>query len=113
MTDTPHLAITLLEDGQAGAYATVNAALARLAALTQLSVIDRDLTAQPASPSAGDRYLIAATATGAAWAGHDDEIAYYLNGAWYFATPAAGWVMYVEDEDTLLVYDGTAWNTVV
>jgi len=75
----------------------------------QNSVIDKDLTAPPGSPSVGDRYIVATGATGA-WSGHDDDIAEWTGSAWSFATPNEGWTVWVEDEDLIYVYDGAAWN---
>jgi len=74
----------------------------------QDSVLDRDLTEPPASPSEGDRYLVASGATGD-WSGHDNEIAEYNGSAWEFTTPNDGMAVWVEDEDILLVYNGSAW----
>ena len=74
----------------------------------QDSVKDRDLTAPPASPQAGDRYLVASGATGD-WTGHDNEIAEYNGSAWEFTTPNDGMAVWVEDEDILVVYNGSAW----
>lgn len=74
------------------------------------SVIDRDLTAPPGSPSEGDCYIPAATATGA-WAGHEDDIAVYRGAAWEFVTPKQGWIFYIEDEDAISVYlTATGWQ---
>lgn len=49
-------------------------------------VLSASETDPPASPSNGDAYIVAATATGV-WAGHEDEIAYWFNGAWRFVPP--------------------------
>jgi hypothetical protein len=40
----------------------------------QLAVLDRHLTAPPASPADGDRYIVASGAAGA-WAGWDLNVA--------------------------------------
>lgn len=92
-----------------------NAALRRLEAVTQLSVIDRSLNTPPSNPPADAYYLVAPSATGA-WAGHDDEIAYAARGAWQFLTPIPGWIAYVQDEQAFVYYtgqvntSGTAWE---
>jgi len=56
-----------------------------------------------------------ATATGV-WATHEDEIAVWdaqlATDAWVFHVPKKGWVTYVDDEDTVLIYDGTNWRPV-
>lgn len=74
----------------------------------QDSVIDRDLTAPPGSPSAGDRYLVATGATGD-WLGHDNEIAEWTGSSWTFTTPNEGFCTWVEDENVQITYNGTQW----
>lgn len=71
---------------------------------------DRDLATPPGSPVDGDAYLVASSATGA-WSGEDGNIAMYLGTAWAFVSPIEGMQIYVNDEDTRLIYDGSAWNT--
>ncbi len=76
-----------------------------------LSVLDRTLTAPPATPADGDTYIPAATASGA-WAGHENDIAIWdaTAGAWVFYTPRTGWIAYMEAEGKLAAYTGTAWS---
>ena len=78
-----------------------------------LSIKDRDLTAPPASPAAGDTYIPAAGATGA-WAGLDGRVVVWVPGspagAWVSATPRLGWVAYVEDEEKLTAYKAGGWS---
>ena len=107
MATTPHWAVDLLTEGQASGEVTHNNAIIKLAALVHLAVIDRDLTAPPGGETNGDRYLIAATATGD-WASQDGDIALYYNG-WIFITPVDGMSMYVDDEDVWLLYKAGAW----
>jgi hypothetical protein len=109
MTDTVHLGLPCIEGSQAQKHVTHNDALRILDTLVQLAVLDRDLTAPPASPAEGQRWIVKATATGA-WAGHDDAIAAWQDGAWQFSVPQTGWVAFVVDEGTLLVWNGTAWG---
>ena len=75
----------------------------------QESVLDRDLTAPPGSPSAGDRYLIASGGSGA-WSGKDDQITEWDGTAWVFSPPDEGFCTRVEDENILVIYDGTTWG---
>lgn len=74
-----------------------------------LSVKDRDLTAPPGSPAAGDTYIVGASATGA-WATHDKEVAVWSGSAWVFYTPRTGWVAFIEDETKLSAYYSSAWS---
>lgn len=111
MTTTTQLALTHLVANQGSAEVPINAALNLLDAIVQLTVIDRDLTAPPGSPTEGDRYIVGASATGD-WSGHDNEIAVYVNG-WVFATPTQGWLAHAVDENNDLRFDGTDWNSVI
>lgn len=108
MADTPNLGLPLIAGNQNQKHVTHNEALRELDAIVQLSVIDRDLTAAPGSPSDGDRYLVASGATGD-WLGWDDNIAAFQDGAWVKLVPRAGWLCWIEDENALLAHDGTAW----
>lgn len=108
MSDSPHLNMPRLVEGQASAEITHNEAVNKLDAFVQLSVIDRGLTEPPAEPNEGDRYLVATGGTGA-WEGQDGNIAIYYSG-WLFLTPKEGWRMWVADEDLFLIYDGADWG---
>ena len=107
MTTTTQLALTHLVEGQGSAGLTINDAVNKLDAVIQLSVKDRDLTAPPGSPTEGDRYIPAATATGA-WVGHENKIMVYLSG-WIALTPKEGWTAWLDDENRRVLYDGSAW----
>ena len=109
MTDTANLGLPCIEGSQAQKHVTHNDALRILDTLVQLAVADRDLTAPPGSPAEGQRWIVKATGTGA-WAGHDNAIAAWQDGGWQFSLPQTGWVAFVEDEGTLLVWSGTAWS---
>lgn len=108
MSETPSLGLPLLAAEQAQKHVTLNEALGLVDAILQLSVKDRDLTAPPGSPAEGDRYIIAGGASGA-WAGHANEVAVSLGGAWLFVGPNEGWRAWVDDEDVLVIYDGAGW----
>jgi hypothetical protein len=108
MSVSPNLQLPYLMPGQAQKHVTHNEALRALDAMLQLSVLDRDRTAPPGTPSDGDRYLVAANPSGA-WAGNAGKIAAYQDDAWAFYTPRAGWRCFVADEAILVVFDGSAW----
>lgn len=77
----------------------------------QASVLRADLSAPPGSPSGGDRYVVAASPTGA-WSGHAKAIAVYGGGAWTFITPTKGTTTNVEGgtgAGTDIYFDGTNW----
>ena len=104
-----HLLLPFLLASQAQKHVTHNEALRLLDGLVQLAVLDRDFTAPPGSPADGDRYIVASGATGV-WAGWDGSVAYWVDGACMRLVPRTGWRAWVEDEDTLLVFDGSVWT---
>ena len=108
MSNSTNLGLSFIEAAQAQKHVTHNEALLGLDTLVQLSVIDRDLVVPPGSPSDGDRYLVAASATGD-WAGKDGQIAAWQDGAWKFHAPKVGWLIWIADEETLTVFDGTSY----
>jgi hypothetical protein len=107
---TPHLGLPLIAAGQAQKHVTHNEALGQLDALVHLACIDRDLTAPPASPAEGDRYLVAAANPTGAWAGLAGQVVLYADGIWTGLVPVAGWLAYVLDERELYVFDGQTWK---
>jgi hypothetical protein len=108
MSDTPLLVLPYLAASQAQKHITHNEALSLLDGLVQLSVISRSLATPPAVIVDGDRYLVALSPA-AAWVGHAGQIALRMEGAWRFLQPRKGWVLWVEAENILLVFDGTTW----
>ena len=109
MSDTTsNLLLPYILAAQAQKHVTHNEALRLLDGLVQLSVLARDLITPPASPSEGERYIVASGATGD-WAGWDLNVALWTGGAWLRLPPRAGWRAWVEDEGALLVYDGASW----
>ena len=97
-----------MEESQSSADIVYNEGVMRTSVLGAMSIIDRDDTAPPGTPSNGDVYIPATTATGA-WATHEDDIAIYFDG-WIFITPYSGMIAYVEDENIWIAYDGTEWH---
>ena len=102
------LRLPSLAEGQRQKHVTLNEALESLDALVQLSVKDRDLGEPPAGLD-GDRYIVAAGATGA-WSDHANRIAVRRDGAWLFYPPNEGWVAWVEDENLLVAWNGSNWS---
>lgn len=106
---TPNLALPYIAAAQAQKHVTHNEALRLVDALVQLSVLDRDLATPPGAPLNGDRYLVAASATGA-WSGKSGKVAAFLDGAWEFLTPREGWLAWIADENVLVAFDGAVWT---
>lgn len=111
MDPTPNLSLPYIAAAQAQKHVTHNEAIRALDAIVQLAVLDRDFTAPPATPSDGDRFIVAVGANGD-WAGHDGSIAAWQDGAWMFYAPQEGWLVWIGDEQTLVAYDGAAWVSV-
>lgn len=109
---TTNLLLPYLMAAQAQKHVTHNEALRLLDGLVQLSVKSRGLTAPPASPADGDRYIVASGAT-RGWAGWDLNVALWADGAWLRLPPREGWRAWVEDEAVLLVRNGTGWEPVI
>jgi len=74
----------------------------------QGTVKDKDLTAPPGSPAKGDRYIVGFGPTGD-WAGHAQEITYYSGSAWIFVPLIEGQVCWIDDEDKVYKWNGSAW----
>lgn len=104
---TPNLAMAELSTSQAQKEITHNDALRVLDALVQTGIQDKDLTTPP-SHTHGYCWIVAIGATGA-WSGKDGKVAQSYNSAWYFLTPKEGWRVWIMDEDTTYIYNGTSW----
>lgn len=113
MSQSTRLSLPYLAAAQAQKHVTVNESLLRLDALVQLSARSATTSAQPASPSDGDIYLLPAGKTGAAWGGMaDGAIAYYRDGVWEELTPNIGWRCYAEDEAGLYARNASTWKRI-
>ena len=109
MSETTHLQLPLLAAAQAQKHVTMNEALARLDALTQLAVLSRTLAAPPPAPEEGARYLVGQGASGA-WEGEEGKLAWFDAGVWRFLTPQEGWRAFVADEGISLVFSAGVWR---
>ena len=108
---TTHLLLPYILPAQAQKHVTHNEALRLLDAMVQLSVLDRDLTAPPASPADGDRYIVASGATGL-WVGWDLNVTTWVDGVWMRLVPRPGWLAWIADEATFAVWNGSVWDPV-
>ena len=109
MSETANLALPLVQASQAQKHVTVNEAMVRLDAVSQLVLASMTLGTPPAEPAEGACYAVAPGATGD-WAGRDGQIAVADNGGWAFLAPAAGWRAWDAGAAQPLVHDGTAWR---
>lgn len=108
MPSTPHLNIVYLSSAQSQKEVTANEAFKKLDVVINTSALDKDLNTPPVSPTEGDIYIVAGSATGD-WTGHDGDLAYYYDGVWQFLDPNEGLTLWVADEDALYTFDGTDW----
>ena len=107
-SESPNLILPYIQAAQAQKHVTHNEAIRALDAIVQLSVLDRNLASPPVSPADGDRYIVASAATGS-WIGQANKVAAFQDGAWNFYAAKEGWTAWVADEDTDVVFNGTAW----
>lgn len=107
MTTTPNLSIPLLVSNQSGKEITHNEALVIIDAILNRGVENKATDTPPASPNAGDAYIVGSSPTGD-FASNAGELAFYNNG-WRFITPNEGLTIWAKDEDVLYTYDGSSW----
>lgn len=75
------------------------------------SIVDNTLSTPPASPTAGARYIVGASPTGA-WVGiGTNNIAEAAgDGTWFSYVPATGWIASLANSSgRLLLYNSSAW----
>ena len=120
MATSPDLGLPYVASQQAQPEITHNEALNLLQAMAN-GAIDRGTNTPPGSPTAGDIYIVGTVPTGA-WAGRANCIAIYSGTAWDFipgensagtpitmGTRQEGMRVWVRDENTLYVWDGSTW----
>ncbi|MCT7373653.1 DUF2793 domain-containing protein [Chelativorans salis] len=110
--NTARLKLPYIMPSQAQKHVTHNEAIRLIDALVQPGILDRDLAAPPAGPAEGDQYIVGGDASGE-WAGKEDHLAAFMDGAWFLLPPVTGMVAYVADEARLTVWDGNAWTEAV
>ncbi|MCF4166466.1 DUF2793 domain-containing protein [Zavarzinia compransoris] len=105
---TPRLAMPYIVQSQAQKEVTHNEALNGLDLLVQAVVLDRDRTAPPEAPAAGQCHIVGPGATGA-WAGRDGQLAGWYGTAWRFHAAFAGMIVHVAAEGLTLVRGIAGW----
>lgn len=107
MASTPILPLAVWQSGTNQNSIPANDNALRIEALNR-EIISQAITAQPASPTDGDTYIIAATHTGAQWSTFTPgDIAIFKSGTWYAWAPTEG--LLVNVAGSLFKYDGSAW----
>ncbi len=109
MTDTPRMSLPLLAPAQAQKHVTVNEALARIDALTHLTLVSIDTTTPPLAAPEGEIYAVPPGAVNA-WGGQDGKLAIAVNGGWVFVPPRRGWRALVLDQGVPAIWDGADWR---
>jgi len=109
---SPRLGLPYVAAGQAQKHITVNEGLARLDALVQMAVESRSLSAAPANPADGSLYILSATGTGSGWNGQPSgSVMRFEAGTWAPVPVAEGALAWLRNEDLLVVYDGSQWQS--
>ena len=108
MSNSPNLALPYIAANQAQKHVTHNDAIAMIDGIMQLSVVSRGLNAPPVTFVDGNRFLIGAAPTND-WLNQPGQIAFRNAGLWQFLNPRKGWVIWIEAESILLVFDGNNW----
>jgi len=105
-------------DGESGWRQAINQSLIKIDAVISLSVLNADQQQDPGSPAAGDRYIVAPSATGTYFTGHDKEVAVYTyspNGTlgWVFYAPINGLKAFSVSDSATYIYDSATVSWVV
>lgn len=108
---SPRLGLPLLFSGQSQKEVTVNEALLSADILLH-PAIESVVTAPPATPSAGQCWLVGSGATGL-FSGMTDRIAAWSEGGWRFLAPRDGLRAYDIAASAHRLYSGGVWRMVV
>lgn len=108
MFKTSQFELPLLAEGQAQKHVTVNDALARLDAVSQLRIASRSLGVAPLDAVDGTCYFVPEGATGL-WGEHASKLVFWSNGGWASLSPKQGWQAWIEDEAIAVRFNGADW----
>ena len=106
---TTKLGLPYIASGQAQKYITHNEALTRLDRLLFISCRSATQTSPPPSSGLEDLYLVPHEAAEGVWQNHSNSIASWNGEDWQYQAPFKGWLIFVEDVSSILVYDGNQW----
>lgn len=107
MASTPILPLAVWQSGTNQNSIPANDNALRLEALNR-EIVSQAVTAQPASPTDGDTYILAATHTGAQWSSFTPlDIVIFKAGTWYAWAPTEGLLVNVAGDQ--FKFDGGAW----
>lgn len=103
--------LPLLVAGQGQKDVTHNEALVALDALVQMSVNSRKLEKPPVDLIAGMCWIVGPGAEGD-WTGKEDHLALWTQGGWRFAQLPEGCLVWVADENSMVLRRGGEWQAV-
>jgi hypothetical protein len=101
--------LPLLASGQAQKEITHNEAIARIDGMMHGTIVSRNLSAPPASPIAGQLWLVASGAS-SDWAGQSGNLALWTEGGWRFTQPIEGMLFWSKADQLFGWYDGLDWH---
>ncbi|GEQ97080.1 hypothetical protein JCM17844_07170 [Iodidimonas gelatinilytica] len=110
MSLSPRHAFPFILTNQSQKEVTHNEALSRIDLLLHLHIESATQTDPPENASEGAAWIVGAGALGA-WAGHDNEIAQWLDGGWRFIAPVQGMRAWLADRQFDAIYTGTLWRS--
>ncbi len=106
--NSPRLNLPFLQPAQAQKHFTHNEALRQLDLTVQLSLSSINATTPPAVPAQGEIHALDSAPVGD-WTGQSDMLAAWLDNAWHFFAPQAGWRAWDISSGRLKVWDGSGW----
>lgn len=107
MAVTPRGSSLVMAQGENNTFESYNANTRRMEAVLRGGAKTYAST-PPGSPVEGDVHLVLATGSGA-WAGKDNYIAEWVNGAWVFYLPFLNDRVYLQSASSEYRYNGSAW----
>lgn len=91
---------------QATPWAAYNQALFDIDQLMQISVLNVTLLQPPGGEAEGDAYIVGVPSAGS-WAGQDNKLAVFLNGAYIFKSLVPGALIYNQGDSKYYNWNGT------
>ncbi len=107
MARTPNLNMPEIEHGEVNGDTTHNEGL-QIIDLHGQSIVEARTATPPGSPTEGQAWIVAPSATGI-WVGQDNNIAHYYGSVWNYYTPQQGWRFYNKADTLVWQYDGLNW----
>lgn len=108
MSVSPNLALAYIVASQAQKEVTHNEAINHLDALVQSIALTMGENTPPVLPTEGAVYIVGDVPVDA-WSDQAGKIACYYGG-WEFKTPKHGWSVYIKDQKSFAIFNGTAWQ---